>query len=269
MEDPNGISQMSAAIQNYHNQMFNYNDQYQTYLDEMSRYTPGTGTRPIAPTVPVWNPPTVNVQHAAYRYAQKSAITQQLNYVVQNGKGRLVANPKVVVTNGKKATISLTQDYVKKVTSQVLTSQMYVGGGVEKNYEIAKDNGIVVEIVPFISPDGYVSMNLKPNYSVIAEQIYGRGSKGVSELQATLVRSRDFELSNVRVKDGETLVLGGFVQEYEMKSVSKTPILGDLPIIGFLFRNSSTSNQKTEMVLLITPRIIKDSEDVIGGAADL
>jgi len=71
-------------------------------------------------------------------------------------------------------------------------------------------------------------------------------------------------LSNVRIKDGETLVLGGLVQEYESKTVSKTPLLGDIPVIGFLFRNSTTTNSKQEMVIMITPRIIKDTEDVAG-----
>ena len=281
LEDPTSVKNYLAEKSNYLTAWSTYEAdvktyayQYNNYLKALANYQAGytnvAPTAPTKPTAPTWTAPAITTTNAAYRYTQKSAITQQLNYVVQNGKGRMVANPKIIVTNGKKATINLTNQYVSSVDSQVLQSESYIGGGTQRTYNIGNDNGIKIELVPFISPDGYVSMSLKPSYKAVAEQIYAPNNMGVSELQATLLRDRSFELSNVRVKDGETLVLGGFVQDYEAKSVSKTPILGDLPIIGFLFRNSSTSNQKTEMVLLITPRIIKDSEDVIGaGSSDL
>ena len=72
-------------------------------------------------------------------------------------------------------------------------------------------------------------------------------------------------MKNVRIKDGETLVLGGLIQENEVKSVHKIPVLGDLPIIGAAFRSSSTSKTKNELVIMITPNIINDGE---GSVAD-
>ena len=69
----------------------------------------------------------------------------------------------------------------------------------------------------------------------------------------------------MRVKDGETLVLGGLIQETESKEVSKIPFLGDLPVIGSVFRNTITKNEKSELVIMVTPRIIKDTEDVASG----
>ena len=73
------------------------------------------------------------------------------------------------------------------------------------------------------------------------------------------------DLKNVRIKDGETLVLGGMLQEVETKTVNKIPFLGDLPIIGAAFRSTATAKSKSELVIMITPNIINDGE---GSVAD-
>lgn len=269
LENPDDIANAINEYKKYEYELDNYYKteipQYEAALNDWKANSGTWSDMPTIPEMPEQPIPSVGVSHAAYRYSQPAAITQQLNYVIQNGKGRVLSNPKIIVTNGKKSTIDLTADIVKSVTTEVLKSENYIGGGTQRTYNIGQgENGIKIEIVPFISPDGYVSMNLKPEYKTVAESIYASNDSGQQELQATLMRERSLELSNVRVKDGETLVLGGLVQEYESKSVSKTPILGDLPIIGFLFRNSSKVNQKSELVILITPRIIKDNEDVAG-----
>jgi len=82
-------------------------------------------------------------------------------------------------------------------------------------------------------------------------------------LAATLLSRRDIDLKNVRIKDGETLVLGGLIQESEQKTVSKIPFLGDLPLIGSVFRSTSSSKTKNELVIMITPKILNDGEGAI------
>ena len=76
------------------------------------------------------------------------------------------------------------------------------------------------------------------------------------------MQRHNLDLKNVRIKDEETLVLGGMIQTTENNQVSKIPILGDIPIVGFLFRTQQKTLQKDELLFIITPRIIKDSEDV-------
>ena len=189
-------------------------------------------------------------------------VTQSISYLIKNGKGRVLANPKVMVTNGKKSTIDLTSDYIESTTSQIIQNNG-VAGAVQKTYTVADDNGMKIEITPFISPDGYVSLNLKPEYSTIKEQVNDLGADGKTPIiAATLLQRRNLDLSNVRIKDGETLVIGGLIQETEQQSVVKTPILGDLPIIGTFFRNQEKKSSKSELVIMITPRIVVDTEDV-------
>lgn len=190
-----------------------------------------------------------------------------INYLISNKKGRVLANPKILITNGQESVIDLTQDYVEKVTSEYLTSSLAGAGStgtVQKTYTIGEDLGIKVSLTPFISPEGYVTMNIKPEYSTVANEVRSQGAVvGQSDLVATLLSRRDLDLKNVRIKDGETLVIGGMIQEQEQKTVQKIPFLGDLPVIGSLFRSSSTEKSKNELVIMITPKIINDNEDTV------
>lgn len=196
------------------------------------------------------------------KYGGPLTVSQNISYLIKNGKGRVLANPKVMVTNGKTSVIDLTSDYVESTTSQVIQGNG-ITNAVQKTYNIAKDNGMKISVTPFISPDGYVSMNLIPDYATIKEQIKDLGADGRTQvIAATLLQRRNLNLSNVRIKDGETLAIAGMIKESETQSVTKLPILGDIPIIGTFFRNQSKTTTKEELVIMITPRIVKDTEDV-------
>lgn len=200
-------------------------------------------------------------------YGNNAYISWQLNYIIQNRKGRVLANPKLLITSGQESIIDLTQDYVEKVTSEFLSSTYTSGGGtgsVQKTYTIGKDQGIKISLTPFISPEGYVTMNIKPEYSTIASEVTTPTDvPGQNDLQATLLSRRNLDLKNIRIKDGETLAIGGLIQENDTKTVSKIPVLGDLPIIGAAFRSTVSSKTKSELVIMLTPRIINDGEGAV------
>ena len=192
------------------------------------------------------------------------SLRQTISYLIENEKGRMLANPKIVLTNGKKSTIDLTQDYIESTTVQILQSStvgQMTSASVQKTYNIGDDNGIKVEIVPFISPDGYVSLTMKPKYASIYKEITDT-YEDVPYTAATLLQRHDLDLTNVRIKDEETLLLGGMITETEQNTVAKIPILGDIPIVGALFRSQHKSMKKEELLILMTPRILKDTEDV-------
>ncbi len=193
--------------------------------------------------------------------SNNSALTYQLKYLVENGNGRVLTNPKIMVTNGKKATIDMTSDYVKSVTSQILQGSDTVTSATQRTYDIGSDEGLLIEIVPFISPDGYVSMNISPEFATIKSQVFSTSETGQQELAATLLQRRDLELKNIRIKDGETLVLAGLIKENETQTVKKMPILSDLPFIGAFFRANSTTKTREELVIMVTPHIVKDGQD--------
>ena len=192
----------------------------------------------------------------------RTYISWTMNYLVENGKARVLANPKLIITNGQESVIDLTTDYVEKVKTEYLDRGSLSMAQVQRDYTIGEDKGIKIALTPFISPDGYVTMNIKPEYSVEAGQIYAPGASGDNELQATLLSRRNLDLKNLRVRDGETLVIGGLIQEADQKTVQKIPVLGDLPVVGTVFRSTRTAKAKTELVLMLTPRIITDGEEV-------
>ena len=190
-------------------------------------------------------------------------ISWTMNYLIENKKGRVLANPKIIITNGEESIIDLTEDYVEKVTSEFLSSTgTLTTGAVQKTYTIKDDKGIKVSLVPFISPEGYVTLNIKPGYATEAGKVYSENEAGGQDIGATLLNRRNLNLKNVRIKDGETLVIGGMIQETDSKIVQKIPVLGDLPVVGAAFRSTSTEKTKSELVIMITPRIIKDGDTV-------
>lgn len=194
------------------------------------------------------------------------SLVYTINMMIKNGKGRTISNPRILVTNGQESTIDMTGDYVETVTSQVVTGTYSENATTQKTYEIGDDEGIKITVTPFISPDGYVYLNLKPDYTTVKEQIYAAAedeeaaAAGEMDLQATLLQRRNLELKNVRIKDGDTLVLGGMMREYETKTVYKVPFFGDIPILGTFFRSSSVEKERSELVILITPKIIVESD---------
>lgn len=190
------------------------------------------------------------------------SLSWTLNYIIENNKGRVVANPRILITNSQEAVIDLTEDYVKTVTSQVVQGVQQATS--QKDYEIGDDNGIKVTITPFISPDGYVTLDITPEYATIKEQIYTAGEDPNNpDLTATLLQRRDLELKQVRIKDGETLIIGGMLRDEETKDIKKIPFLGDIPYIGAFFRSTNVNKTKSEMIIMITPKIIIDNEDAI------
>lgn len=201
-------------------------------------------------------------------YSGSPSLVYAINYLLENNKARTISNPRIVVTNGQESTIDMTSDYVKTVTTQVLSgSGTYSSTPTQKQYEIGEDDGIKITVTPFISPDGYVYLNLNPDYAIPASQITtpsedeDAAAAGERDIQATLLQRRNLELKNVRIKDGDTLVIAGMMRESESRNVSKVPFFGDIPVIGSFFRSTSTEKTKSELVILVTPKIITDDEE--------
>lgn len=229
--------------------------------------TISNGTFNTVDNVTKWNPLMWAGPYATRNAGPNPAtVTQFMQYIVTNGKGKVLANPKILVTSGKESKIDLSSDYIQKMESQMVSG---TSTSVSRNPSIGSDKGIIVTLTPFISRDGYVVMNLNPEYSVEAGTVIEKNQvTGNDDLIATLLSRRNLTLNNIRVKDGDTLVIGGLIYEEDSKNVKKIPLLGDIPGIGFFFRSVDNTKSKQELVLLITPHIIKDSEDLVTTGTD-
>ncbi len=117
-----------------------------------------------------------------------------------------------------------------------------------------KDVGIRLKIKPKISEGDFVKLEIYQEISAISPTT----TAGASDL-ITTKRSAD---TTVVVKDRQTVVIGGLIQNRQVKDVTKVPILGDIPILGWLFKSSTDQNQKTNLLVFITPYIIDDFRDL-------
>ncbi|MEE4252073.1 MAG: type IV pilus secretin PilQ [Alcanivoracaceae bacterium] len=171
--------------------------------------------------------------------ARAGVIDLELSALDSEGRAELVATPKVLTADQQPALIASGQQVgYQKATSSGATAVEFV------NAELR------LEVTPAITPEGKVIMQIKVNN----DRISGFTAGGTIPLLDT----NRIETA-VLVGDGETVVLGGIFQENVAKATLKTPFLGDLPWIGRFFRKDVNNNTKQELLIFITPRLIKDA----------
>lgn len=167
----------------------------------------------------------------------------QLQALVNEGKARVLSAPRVATLDGNKATIILGQQV------PIFTS-VTVGGQLQTTvtYQAV---GVQLETTPRVNSDQGITLALKPSVSSLGAS----QSSGGQTAFIINTRSADTQLS---VQDGKTIVLGGLISRDERLTTIKVPVLGDVPILGELFKNTSTTITETELIFLITPQIVKD-----------
>ncbi len=193
----------------------------------------------------------------------KSAIWDTITWLESSSKAKVLQKPTIIITNGNTSEIDLTKDYVEKAESQVSDSTYSETPVISKTYTISEDSGMKISVSPFISPDGYVTMNIDLDYATPYDSVYENDELGNQVKAGTLLERRNMKLDGVRVKNGETLVLGGLIIENDTNSVQKIPLLGDIPYLGAFFRTTITYKDKSEMVILMTPRVLEEAEDMV------
>jgi type II secretory pathway component GspD/PulD (secretin) len=180
------------------------------------------------------------------RFARSGlSIPLNIRALIENNKAKVLANPNVLALDGKPSSIFI-GDEVKYVVSKDISSTT---GKTIITTETARV-GVQLHTISRVSSDDYITMDLHPEVSVIKS--YLDAGDGILLPQI----SRRFIDSTVRVKNGETIVIGGLIKDDELKVVSGVPLLRDLPIIGQLFRSTSTSKIHSEVMMFITPRVV-------------
>jgi general secretion pathway protein D len=181
-------------------------------------------------------------------------IAGLLNFLAQYGNVNSISNPKIMTLNNQKAIISVGDTIYYKYASSVVTDQ---NGNPQTQYTIDhKFVGVILDITPQISDNGEIILSIAPRISAFRD---------INQLNST---TRDMPpdtkdntmLSVVRVKDGDTIVLGGLISDDESLKVNGVPILKEIPIIKYLFSSRDRISTKKELVFVITPHIIKEKE---------
>ncbi|PKH88919.1 type IV pilus secretin PilQ [Colwellia sp. Bg11-28] len=203
--------------------------------------TPGVGQVPTIGDGLNVNLPVANaagtIAFQVARLANGTILDLELSALEKENKGEVIASPRITTANQKEA---------------------YIEQGVEIPYQEAASSGatatqfkkavLSLTVTPHITPDDKIILDL-----VVTQDT-------ISDITSGLAPAIDTQRigTQVLVNNGETIVLGGIYQQAIISTVSKIPILGDIPYLGWLFRNSSQLNEKKELLIFVTPRIVTE-----------
>ena len=168
-----------------------------------------------------------------------------LDALVSENRARVLAKPRVATTNGLKASINVGwTEYFETTTEIYRGADVPVGGYTRRGFNTL-ESGITLEITPWVGAAGEITVLIHPDI---------RDAKQISKEHSTIAnRSLD---TTVRVKDGETIVIGGLIQRNELTQESKVPVLGNIPVLGHLFKKSNKMHNDTELIIIVKPKII-------------
>ena len=168
-------------------------------------------------------------------------VDLELSALQKEGKGEVLSNPRVVTADLKKATIEQGRQIPYTV----------VDDNGKANTEF-KDALLKLEVTPQITPDDRVRMDLKVTKDDVGVNVQQATGGSVPSIDKRGVETQ------VLVNNGETVVLGGVVEQNTQKGTDKVPLLGDIPLLGYLFRSSTNSTIKRELLIFVTPQILKE-----------
>lgn len=184
---------------------------------------------------------------------------------IQNNDAKILTNPTLLVQEGSSAQVNLTEQvftgFVQRAQSTGSTAGATTDStSTEPNIQNA---GVILNVVvDHIDDNGFVTLNLSPEVSSLSGRTFIDALSGDT---AFLLQQRRVETGKVRLRDGQTIVLTGIIQDQDRVDVSKVPILGDIPLLGRLFRRENKTRQRSELVVLVTPQIVDDSDQTTYG----
>ncbi|MHC6647728.1 pilus (MSHA type) biogenesis protein MshL [Alteromonas sp. HB246098] len=181
-----------------------------------------------------------------------------INMLQTQGDVQMLSNPRVTVTNNQKAVIKVGQD--EYFVTDVSTSEDQSTTSTENENDIELTpffSGIALDVTPQIDRSGSVILHVHPSVTETAEQTKVI-QVGDQQILLPLAQSNIRESDTViRARDGEIVVIGGLMETVTSEQESKTPLLGDIPIIGNAFKNKAKTQSKRELVILIRPSVVQ------------
>lgn len=186
-------------------------------------------------------------QFAILSLPQLSATLRLLN---EDADAEFLAHPRVVTANNQKAEIKITRSQpVPQLNFNEQTAQAVFSGFQDKEF------GNTLIVTPSINKDDFVTLQVKPEISnKVGDATFTFGGAVVS---SPVIDKRTLD-SNVLIKSGDTLAIGGLLQDEQTKARTKVPVMGDIPILGYLFQERMNQRTKRNLLVFVTPTVIKD-----------
>ena len=181
-----------------------------------------------------------------------SSVQALLKAVEADGKSQILSKPRLMTVAGETSSIHV-GDEIPYTSGKTVTD----GGNVTSSIEFKKV-GIKLDVTPSVNKNDEKTLNMKvaPEVSQYVRDIV------MGDNRVPQVATRRAE-STIKVKDGETVVIGGLIETKLIQSLYKVPLLGDLPLVGKAFRTKSNSNTKTNLIILLTVHILNDKDNTL------
>jgi len=185
-------------------------------------------------------------------------VTDVVKFLGTQGDVKSISSPRVMTLNNQPALISVGRELFYKIKSSSTTSS---GGGSTSSEGELVDSvfaGILLDITPEIDSHGMITLKINPSISDTVNTVKSDG--GVRSIPPDLVRRQI--ASVIKVRDGQHAILGGLISSKTGVKINKVPLLGDLPLLEYAFKHEEKINTVEELVLIITPHIIKNAKSV-------
>ena len=170
----------------------------------------------------------------------------QLNLLIQNGNARILSDPRITTISGRTASIRAGD------TIAILTTTGGGSGTVATTQLQTFQTGVTLDITPVVNAGDFISVNIHPTVNNLSGILNG----------VPQISTRD-TTTTVDLKEDQTLIIGGLIEDSVNHTEGKIPIAGDLPLIGHLFRSESVNKQRNELIITVTPHILRPGENNI------
>jgi type IV pilus assembly protein PilQ len=190
-----------------------------------------------------------------FQYPRRFLSNLQASILSQNAK--ILTDPTLVVQEGETANVNITEEVVTNIRSETETTEGLTTRTVTAEKGLA---GLRLGVaIDRIDDNGFVSLRVNPIVSAVGASRPLGDDTGEGNV-ISLLQERSLQSGLIRLRDGQTLIVSGIIRDQDRVTARKIPILGDLPIIGSLFRSSTKINERAEVIVLLTPQILDDSD---------
>lgn len=188
----------------------------------------------------------------------QQSLALRVQSAIQNGTGKILTDPKVVVADGGSSRISIATSVPVNVETITIPQGENQPPVVTQRLQ-REDAGVILDVSEVrIDDNGFVTLTIQPEISIpVPSQILGGGD--FAGILLFNIDRRQLQASQLRLRDGQTFIIAGLIQDRDIVDVQKVPFLGDLPLLGALFRSQSVNNERNEVVFMLTPYIMDDN----------
>ncbi|MFS8782301.1 AMIN domain-containing protein [Synechococcus sp. R6-6] len=188
----------------------------------------------------------------------QQSLALRVESAIRNGTGKILTDPKVVVADGGSSRISIATSVPVNVETITIPQGENQPPVVTQRLQ-REDAGVILDVSEVrIDDNGFVTLTIQPEISIpVPIQVLEGGD--FAGIQLFNIDRRRLEASQLRLRDGQTFIIAGLIQDRDTVDVQKVPFLGDLPLLGALFRSQSVNNERNEVVFMLTPYIMDDN----------